>query len=53
MYEQCFTLLSWGGGRRGSPKTVKPPKDFRKTVKPPKNSAKTVTLPTTASLSFL
>ena len=32
-----------GGGRRGVPKTVKPPKYFGKTVKPPLNSAKAVT----------
>ena len=31
-----------GGGRRESPKTVKPPKFFRETEKPPQNSAKTV-----------
>ena len=36
-------LIAKGGGRRGSPKTVKPPKDLRKTVKPSQNSAKTVT----------
>ena len=53
------------GGRRESPKTVKPPKFFRETEKPPQNSAKAVAnistiwmyrlgfvLQTTASLSF-
>ena len=34
--------ISFSGGRRESPKTVKPPKFFRGTEKPPQNSAKAV-----------
>ena len=41
-WKLIVTAVANGGGCRGSPKTVKPPKYFRKTVKPSQNSAKTV-----------